>query len=291
MRRGEYGPAWELSDRMLRERAGTPCGHLPRHLQYIWDGSPIEGRRVLVRCYHGLGDTIQFVRYVPLLKAQGCEVLVWAQPVLLPLLGHVEGIDRLLPLHDGDAGVSREVDVEIMELPHVVRTTLGTLPARVPYVHVDPLTWPPSEMLRAGLVWRAGEWGEHRSIPFEELGPLVEVPVTWYVLQGYPGLTERPDGFGTVVGATDIVELARAIRALDVVITVDSMAAHLAGALGTPVWTLLSHDPDWRWMADRDDSPWYPTMRLFRQERAGDWEPVIARAARELRTLAAHRQG
>jgi ADP-heptose:LPS heptosyltransferase len=115
------------------------------------------------------------------------------------------------------------------------------------------------------------------------------VPVTWYVLQGYPGLHERPSDFGTVVGATDILELARAIRSLDLVITIDSLAAHLAGALAASVWTVLATDADWRWMIDRDDSPWYPTMRLFRQERPGEWAPVVQRVARELERLAAAR--
>src|SRR5215218_8421896 len=101
MRRGEFDKAWRLSDAVLNERAGIPCFHLPRHEQYIWDGSPLQGKRVLVRCYHGLGDTLQFIRFAPLLKKLACEVIVWAQPPLLPLLQTVNGIDHLLSLHDG----------------------------------------------------------------------------------------------------------------------------------------------------------------------------------------------
>jgi hypothetical protein len=123
---------------------------------------------------------------------------------------------------------------------------------------------------------------EHRSIPFDRLGPLVRLPVDWYVLQGHPGLAERPVGFGTVAGERDLVELARVMRALDLVITIDSMAAHLAGALAVPVWTLLHAACDWRWMADRQDSPWYPTMRVFRQEQEGEWDGVVARLVDEL---------
>jgi ADP-heptose:LPS heptosyltransferase len=108
------------------------------------------------------------------------------------------------------------------------------------------------------------------------------VPITWYVLQGWPGLAERPSGFGIVAGEHDVHELACVMRALDLVITVDSLAAHLAGALPVPVWTLPQAGCDWRWMIDRDDSPWYPTMRLFRQGREGDWDDVAARVAREL---------
>jgi Glycosyltransferase family 9 (heptosyltransferase) len=105
------------------------------------------------------------------------------------------------------------------------------------------------------------------------------------VLQRGNGLAERPAGFGTDAGSDDPLHAARTLRALDLVVTVDSMPAHLAGALGVPTWTLLQRDADWRWMEDRDDSPWYPTMRLFRQDRQGDWAPVVARVAEELRAM------
>jgi hypothetical protein len=276
MRRGDMTAAWDVSDRILRERAGVPCWHLPRHLQYVWNGEPVAGRHVLVRCYHGLGDTIQFVRFLPQLQSLARTVTLWTQPRLIPLLRHAAGIDAMLPLHDGEVGVDYDVDVEIMELPHVLRTTIETLPARVPYLSIDPAPLP-GRRPAIGLVWRAGDWAEHRSIPFAELAPITTLDANWFVLQGGPGLEERPRDFGTLAGTTVIVELARVMRSLDLVITVDTMAAHLAGALGVPVWTLLHADADWRWMTGRSDSPWYPTMRLFRQERPGDWPPVIAR--------------
>jgi hypothetical protein len=244
---------------------------------------------VLVRCYHGLGDTIQFARYLPLLRERAGDVILWTQPSLIPLLETVDDGIEILPLHDGAAPVEYDVDVEIMELSYVFRSTLATLPKEVPYIHVEPATLPPARGLRVGLVWKAGDWAEHRSIPFVMLEPLIRLPVTWYVLQGYPGLAERPDGFGIVVGERDVVELARAMRALDLVITVDSMAAHLAGALAVPVWTLLHAECDWRWMSDREDSPWYPTMRLFRQPREGDWGPVLARVGSDLESAVSSR--
>jgi hypothetical protein len=287
MRRGNFAAAWEVSDRVLRERAGAPCSHWPRHLQYVWDGSSIDDRRVLVRCYHGLGDTIQFIRFASMLKQRAREVIVWAQPRLIPLLRSVDGIDQLVPLHDGDVGLPYDVDVEIMELAHVFRSTVQTLPADVPYIHVTPMPREPAARPAVGLVWRAGDWAEHRSVPFAELEPLIALPVDWYVLQGPPGLEERPARFGRVVGAYDVLDVASAIRALDLVISVDTMVAHLAGALGRPVWTLLHADSDWRWMRDRQDSPWYPTMRLFRQSEAGGWRAVIERVARELERLCA----
>ncbi len=287
MRAGEWEAAWRVSDRVRASHAGQPCWHLPRHEQRVWDGTPLDSRRVLVRCYHGLGDTLQFIRYAPLVKRVAAEVVVWAQPTLLPLLRTAAGIDRLLPLHDGDAGIDYDVDVEVMELPYVFRTTLHTVPAGVPYLHADPAPLEKRGALAVGIAWKAGEWDERRNVPYRLLAPLAAIPgVELHVLQRGSGLAEREPAFGVLSGSDDPLQAARVMRALDLVISIDSMPAHLAGALGVPVWTLLHADPDWRWMQDRDDSPWYPTMRLFRQERAGEWEPVIARVAEELRSRA-----
>lgn len=290
MRAGDFAGAWRVSDAVLRSRAGQPCWHLPRHEQYVWDGTPLEGRRVLVRCYHGLGDTLQFARFLPRVSAVAAESVVWAQPALIPLLRTIPGVGDLLPLHDGVPGAEYDVDVEIMELSHVFRVTTDELPAAVPYLHADPAPLPRDGRLAVGIVWRAGEWDDRRSIPVSLLRPLAEIPgVALHVLQRGPALDERPEGFGTVSGSDDATEAARVARALDLVISVDSMPAHLAGALGVPVWTLLHSEADWRWMEDRDDSPWYPTMRLFRQPRPGDWPAVVARVAGELESLAASR--
>ena len=284
MRRGAFEAAWAISDAVLRARAGVPCWHWPRHLQYVWDGTPLTGQRVLVRCYHGLGDTIQCIRYAPLIKAIAREVSVWAQPALLPLLRTVRGIDQLLPLHDGTPDVGYDVDVESMELPHVFRTTLATIPAEIPYLHVAPAALPRHGRLAVGLVWAAGDWEhERRSIPFPLCAPLAAVSgVALHILQRGPALADYQPGVGTLSGSDDVVETARLMRALDLVISVDTMPAHLAGALGVPVWALLDAAADWRWMEGRADSPWYPTMRLFRQEYSGAWEPVLARVMAEL---------
>jgi hypothetical protein len=282
MRRGEYAAAWRVSDRILRARGDAPTWHLPRHMQAVWRGEPLDGRRVLVRCYHGLGDTLQFIRYAPLVSKIAAELSVWAQPALLGLLSTADGIDRLLPLHDGEPDAEYDVDVELMELPHVFRTTLETIPSDIPYLRVPPLRrW--SHDFAVGIAWAAGDWDSRRSIPFELLEPLARVRgVSLHVLQRGPHRGEWRNGFGTLAHVRDAYEEAQFMRALDLVISVDSMPAHLAGALGIPVWTLLHHEPDWRWMSHGDRSPWYPAMRLFRQPRAGDWEPVIARVAAEL---------
>ncbi len=286
MRRGEFDKAWKFSDEVLESRAGTTCWHLPRHLQYIWDGSSPAGKRVLVRCYHGLGDTIQFIRFMPMLKSVAKEVIVWAQPELITLLQTTQGIDRLLPLHNGSPEVEFDLDVEIMELPHMFRTTVETLPANVPYLHVDPVELPGRNKLSVGLVWKAGDWDQRRGIPFETLAPLGDIPgVDLYILQGGAANAGWREGFGINPGVLDLFNYARFIRSLDLLITVDSMPTHLAGATGTAVWNLLHTKADWRWMDDRDDSPWYPTMKIFRQKTAGDWDEVIRRVKKALENL------
>ncbi len=185
MRRGAFEEAWKKSDKDVKSRAGQPCWHWPRHFQYIWDGSPLAGKRVLVRCYHGLGDTIQFIRYVPFLKEIAAEVIIWAQLPLIPLLETIPGIDSLLPLHDGTPDAAYEIDVEIMELPHIFRTTLATIPSKTPYLQVEPIPLSSEkEKLAVGLVWKAGDWDERRCIPFSLLAPLAELPnIQFYILQ------------------------------------------------------------------------------------------------------------
>src|SRR4051794_40051737 len=172
-RRGDFEAAWQISDRIRLRNGANRDPAIPRHFQRVWDGTDLRGRRVLIRCYHGLGDTIQFIRYAPLVASVASEVTVWAQPALLPLLSTVAGIDRLVPLHDGEPDVEYDVDAEVMELPYIFRTTLATVPARVPYVCVEsspsPLAGPSP---RVGIVWRAGEWDDRRTIPFEQLDPL-----------------------------------------------------------------------------------------------------------------------
>lgn len=287
MRCGEFEKAWAFSDAVLKERAGTPCWHLPRHQQYIWDGTPLHNKRVLIRCYHGLGDTIQFIRFAPQVKAIAKEVIVWAQPSLIPLLQTADGIDQLLPLHDGVPNVAYDVDLEIMELPHLLRTTLSTIPRRIPYLYADPLQLPCSDTdLQVGIVWRAGDWDLRRHLSFESLLPLFEMEgVQLVILQGNAADAGWREGYGFHPGEFSLADYARVVRGLDLMISVDSMPAHLAGALGIPVWTLLHAQADWRWMEERTDSPWYPTMRLFRQQEPGCWDAVITKVKGELEQL------
>lgn len=284
MRAGAFEEAWKISDIVLQANAGKPNGHLPRHLQRIWDGTPLAGKRVLIRCYHGLGDTIQFIRYIPLVKAIATTVIVWAQEPLLPLLQSLPDIDLLLPLHNDIPQIEYEVDVEIMELPYIFRTILSTIPAKTPYLFIKTKQLPKhNTALHVGLVWKSGNWDERRSIPFHLLQPIFYIQnITFYILQQDASSAGWKEEIGIYPGDFELWQFAQIINGLDLLITVDSMPAHLAGALGKPVWTLLHADADWRWMENRADSPWYPTMRLFRQQQQGEWAPVIAQVAQQL---------
>ena len=185
MRHGDFAAAWKISDRLLRALRPQDQENLPRCFQSVWNGASVEGKRVLVRCYHGLGDTIQFIRYAPLLKEIAAEVIVWTQPSLIPLLRSVAGIDQLLPLHDGSPDVKYDVDFELNELPYVFRTTLETIPADVPYLHVEPALLPPRDgWLRVGLIWQSGDWDSRRTIPFPEIERFGELQgIEWHILQ------------------------------------------------------------------------------------------------------------
>jgi hypothetical protein len=276
MRSGDFATAWEISDRLLLARRAEDQRQLPRWQQSIWDGSALAGKRVLIRCYHGLGDTIQFIRYAAVLKQIAAEVIVWVQPSLMPLLRGVSGIDRMLPLHDGVPDVEYDVDVELSELAYVFRTTLESVPAEVPYLFVEPALIASDGRLRVGLIWQSGDWDERRSVPFSQVQRLGQVRgVEWHVLQRRAEGAGWDGELGVISGGDNPLDDARVMRALDLVISVDTMTAHLAGALGVNTWTLLPYDADWRWMLDRRDTPWYPTMRLFRQPEPGRWDLVI----------------
>jgi hypothetical protein len=291
--RGDFDGAWVVSDRIRQRDSRSGTDAVPRHFQRIWDGRPFDGRRVLIRCYHGLGDTIHFIRYVPLVQHTAHDVIVWAQRDLLSLLERAYCGVKFLELHDGTPDVEYDVDIEIMELPYAFRTTLATIPADIPYLHPPAATLPDRGLPRAssrrgprvGIVWRAGDWDTRRSIPFHLIKRLLDLHhIEFYRVQynSYPSETHA--NLHPFPNAS-VWLTAQFTRALDLVISVDSMPAHLAGALGVPVWTLVTDQADWRWLRDRDDSPWYPTMRLFRQRSPGEWGPVIEDVRTALQAL------
>jgi hypothetical protein len=200
--------------------------------------------------------------------------------------------DELVALHDGAPPRGYEVRVEVMELTHLFRTTLETIPAEVPYFQVAGLELPRNGKPNVGLVWEAGDWDERRSIGWDLVQEFAaDLTVNWHILQRGPGYAAWNRSFGIDSGSDDILTLARVIAGLDLLITVDSMPAHLAGALGVSTWILLPKPADWRWLEGRTDSPWYPSVRLFRQTRAGEWRPVLEEVKQRLRTRARVDQG
>lgn len=293
MRRGDWEAAWRIGDRALRARGPGPFTHLPRHLQPVWDGRPLARRRVLVRCYHGLGDTVQFIRFAPRLKRIAREVILWAQPPLIPLLRTARGIDRLEPLHDGAPDLDYDADIELMELPHALRISSAELPGDIPYLGEGILgarrERREHRRLRAGIVWQSGVWDPRRSVPLALAERLIaRAPrVEWRVLQRGPALREWRSRRARIPVVRDILDEARVLCELDVLVTVDTLSAHLAGALGVRVWTLLPARPDWRWMQAGERTPWYPSMRLWRQRPREGWAPVLERLARALEELPA----
>jgi len=295
MQCGDFARAWEISDACLQARlmAGVPPHVGPRHLQHIWDGTPLADMRVLVRCYHGLGDTIQFIRFAAPLRKIARQVVVWAQPPLRPLLATAPGVDHVLPLHDGTPDVDFDCDIEIMELAHALRADEQSISCSVPYIFVGRQRSLLPKMrgeLAVGLVWRSGDWDERRSIPIDPLSALSHLSgVRLFSLQCGLAAAEASRIPAQDFASSDVKRTASILRRLDLLISVDTFAAHLAGALGVRVWLLLQADCDWRWMQHRADTPWYPTMRLFRQPSPGDWPAVIEQVIAALRQLR-HRQ-
>jgi hypothetical protein len=279
MRRGDFVTAWRVSDACLQSRlARKEPSHVgPRHLQSIWDGSSPAGKRVLVRCYHGLGDTIQFIRFVAPLRRLASEVIVWVQPALLPLIQAAEGVDRAIALHDGTPDACYDLDIEVMELAHVLRVDASSIRVPVPYLkHTKSFGRKPSDHLAIGVVWQAGDWAPHRGIDPTMLCPIARMSgVRLYSLQGGAAAKDARRIPAQPMNTEDVQRTAALLDNVHLLITVDTFIAHLAGALGVPVWTLLRSDCDWRWMQHGRDTVWYPTMRLFRQPYPGDWQSVI----------------
>lgn len=255
-----------------------------------WQGEAANGRRLFVHAEQGLGDTIQFARYVPMLAASGWRVVLEVQPRLRDLFESFAGAETVIATDD--AIPPCDFHVPTLSLPHVLKTDAGTVPAEVPYLSADParvaawrerLAKDANEVMTVGLAW-AGDPryrnDRHRSIPAAALKPLLAVPgVRFHSLQFGPGSEAIADLPGVVDLAPEIgpfAELAAAVSALDLIVSIDTGVVHLAGALGRPVWVLLNSVPDWRCGLEGETSPWYTTMRFFRQKERGDWAGVVA---------------
>lgn len=279
MRGERFADAWALSEATLKARdpATRDDPRLPYDQRWVWDGRPFAGRDVLVRCYHGLGDTLQFARFLPLLARDAASVSLEVQPRLLPLLANVPGVARLIAFDPAEPTPPSECDIEITELPFALRVPPAAAPP--PYLHAPPAACPPGI---TGLCYGAGDWDADRSIPPELLTPLCRGR-SCVTLVAEP--TTLP--VGNPAGCPfDLPATAALVASCALVITVDTMIAHLAGALGRPTWLLLKAEPDWRWTPGARGTPWYPDMRLFHQQRPGEWRPVLREVAEALETFA-----
>jgi hypothetical protein len=282
---GDFELAWRESDRINSRGKPDP--------NRFWDGRPLRGNRILIRCLHGLGDTIQFIRYVSVVREIASRVTIEAQPKLKALLAQSNLADEVITWSDPPPAWDQQV--EIMELPRIFRTTLRTIPRRVPYIQAsntvsEALVRTSSIPLRVGIAWCSSNFNPARSIPIQEVAPLFALRgMSFFGLQSGPEHHELSPWTPRVRDlheqVSTIHDTARIFKALDLIITVDTMTAHLAGALAEPVWTLLPYECDWRWMLHRDDSPWYPTMRLFRQPEPGNWPAVVEHLRRALTLL------
>jgi len=280
---GDFETAWKESDAISRR--GRPDPHR------FWDGQPLDGRHVLIRCLHGLGDTLQYIRYAPLIRQRAATLTVEAQPLLRSLLDQSNIADSVITW--GEREPLWDQQIEIVELPRIFRTTIDSIPDQTPYLRVPAVadTRPAyAPTLRIGLVWASSAFNPARSVPLEQLSGLFDIPaLTFFSFQADEERVQLAPWADYItdlyVEGQSILETAISLNTMDLVITVDTMAAHLAGAMGLDVWTLLPYACDWRWMLDRDDSPWYPTMRLFRQPRPGDWQAVARRVQSALEEL------
>jgi tetratricopeptide (TPR) repeat protein len=277
----------------------TRDGPTPRHADHPrWTGEPVAGARLLLHAEQGYGDTIQFVRYAELARRRGARVLLEVPPRLKALAAM--GLDPPAEVFArGDPLPAFDLQCPLMSLPFALGTTLETIPWSGPYLRADPaLTAVWRDRLgearrpRVGLAWSGNP--EHnndlnRSLPLAAFAGLVDLDLQWICLQKALGpadraLLERTPGFELFWRETsDFADAAALTQACDLVISVDTALAHLAGALGKPLWILLSHAADWRWMRQRPDTPWYPQARLLRQTRTGEWDPVLASLRADLR--------
>ena len=288
----EYEWRWKYKTMALARRNFT---------QPLWGGEPIEGKTILLHSEQGLGDAIQFCRYVPLVAERGARVILEVDRRLYDLMASLDGAAQVLST--GDVLPEFDVQCPLLSLPRAFNTHLETIPSRAPYLRAAPellAKWSarlgPKSGLRVGLVWSGNPLhhrDQARSIELGALVPLLDTGATFFSLQK----DARPSDAALLAGRSDIIQIAdlfadfsdtaAAMAQLDLIISVDTSTVHLAGALGRPVWILLPYLPDWRWLLDRDTSPWYPTARLFRQDETRRWDSVIPRVRAALSEMIA----
>lgn len=301
---GEYAEGWrEYEWRWQGARENQ--GYNRNFPQSQWQGQPLHGETILLHAEQGLGDALQFIRYAPLVAKRGGRVVVECQPGLLALFARIPGIDKVI--ERGDALPDFSWHCPLMSLPHAFGTTLETVPAGIPYLAPDVgkvAEWKrffnAGSNLRVGLVWAGNprlhdpvshQIDRRRSLHLSQLAPILATPATdFFSLQkGEPQAQLAQADFSLVdlgVRLHDFDDTAALVSLLDLVITVDTSVAHLAGALGRSVWMLSRYDACWRWGAQGETTPWYPSMKIYRQAGYGDWTEPLAAMSRDLQVLA-----
>jgi tetratricopeptide (TPR) repeat protein len=285
---GRFREGWPRYDARRSESSiDTTFRNLP---QPLWQGdTDINGQTILLHAEQGLGDTIQFLRYAPLVAARGATVWLEVPRLLRRLAASIEGVAGVIV--PGDPLPDCAFQCPMLNLPMAFGTDMDSIPAQVPYIHPDPrdvAAWGhrlgrPARR-RIGIAWSGNPSHPEnllRSIPLATLRPLLQrEDCEFHVVQTGHGEADRMHDHGAAL--SDFTDTAALMTLMDLIISVDSAPAHLAGALGRPTWLLLQFSADWRWLRDRADSPWYPTTRLFRQPRPGDWHSVVADVLRAM---------
>ena len=282
---------WMLLGNMRQAWLESDAIHARQNTSRFWDGSDPTGKRVIVRSLHGFGDAVQNLRFLPALRLRASHVTLEIAPELWELARYACGVDEVITWGAGAPTTSPVYDlqIEITELPYLLRCGAEDLAATTPYLQLPPdlhtrhlLATVTPQVPRVGIAWSSSQWDPSRSVPFRLLDSLLQTSgVEFWSLQTATDNIEwrrfhQEHGWPARAAAEgSVLDTALALTELDLVLSVDTFVAHLAGALGRPVWLLLKHDADWRWGIDRRDSPWYPTMRLFRQAHPGDWTPVL----------------
>jgi hypothetical protein len=287
LRKGELARGWDFYDRrqQLQFDPGAEANIPP------YTGGNLHGRTIMLLGEQGIGDTIMFARYAPWLAKRGANVVLVAHAAAASLLRTLPGNPQIYS--SGAAMPPVHCHAKLMSLPRIFGTTLLNIPADIPYLRASPMELSAESTIRVGLVFAGNPTHSRdalRSMDLSDFSPLAEIPnVTFYSLQRgqrQEQAAEPPNGMRLIDLAsriTGMTELAGAIAAMDLIISVDTAPAHLAGALGKKVWTLLPYSPDWRWLRAGESSPWYPTMRLFRQPALNDWPGAMMNVKAALR--------
>ncbi len=288
---GDFLAAWRESDAIRQRGAADP--------HRFWQGEDLRGKRVIVRSLHGFGDAVQMFRFLPRLGAIASHLIVEVPPRLLELAPYFEGMGEVITWGEGAPAQSPgwDVQLEVMELPYLLRVSTADLAPTEGYLKLPNTLRAEAAAvvgergkLRVGLVWTAGHWNPSRSIPSELLRSIADVDgVEFWSLEAEHVARQSVDASWRSVHecGDGIPRLAAVIQQMDLILTVDTLAAHLAGALGVPCRLLLQHRADWRWMSRRADSPWYPSLRLLRQTDPGDWGGLLRCVREELIEVAA----